>query len=116
MKRALLVMSHTWLSLDRIVHGGHQLVPVEVHLQGLVEKHIPPEDRAGFVFHATDIWSNGKYFKDRQRWPLERRLPILEALADIPASFGLPIVLGVSRKDYVKSILGPQPEKVLDFV
>lgn len=75
------------------VHGDDQLVPLEKALGFLVEKHIPEEDRRDFVFHAKDIWSGtGKIFKDREKWPLPRRLRILRDLARIPRKLGIPIV------------------------
>lgn len=99
-----------------IVHGDLQLARVEEHLIGLRDKHIPESDRANFVFHSTDIWSGGKYFKDRNVWPLERRLKILEDLADIPAAFSLPIAYGVSNKAHVQQMVGEATDKLLDLV
>src|SRR5262245_3707207 len=52
-----------------IIDGDRQLVAIENHLDILVQKHIPEEDRPGFIFHATEIWSGGGYFKDRNKWP-----------------------------------------------
>jgi hypothetical protein len=80
------------------VHGDTQVAPLEDHLQGLVEKHIPAEHREGFRFSAKDIWSGGKIFKDREQWPWERRRPILDDLSQIPAIFELPIVYGFLNK------------------
>ena len=74
-----------------IIEADKQLVAVEQHLDAITEKHIPKADRPGFVFHATDIWSGKKYFRDREIWPLEKRLALLDDLAAIPAQFDLPI-------------------------
>ncbi len=74
-----------------IIEADKQLIAVEQQLDAITEKHIPKEDGPGFVFHATDIWSGKKYFKDRQVWTLEKRLAILDDLAAIPAKFDLPI-------------------------
>lgn len=99
-----------------IVHGDRQLVPVENHLQYLLAKHIPEQDRTGFVFHAKDIWSNKKFFKDKEKWPWDRRAPILEDLSLIPKMFDLPVAFGVSEKSFVSEQIGGVPYKTLDAV
>lgn len=81
-----------------VVDGDRQLVAVENHLDILVQKHIPEHDRPGFIFHATDIWSGAKYFKDRDKWPMERRLEILRDLARIPGRFDIPVAWGFVDK------------------
>jgi hypothetical protein len=81
-----------------IVDGDRQLVAIENHLDILLQKHIPEEDRDGFIFHATDIWSGKKYFSDRERWPFERRLEILGDLARIPGHFDVPVAWGFIEK------------------
>ena len=63
-----------------------------------MKKHIPEEHQYGFVFHVTDIWSGNKEFKEREKWPLERRLAILDDLVRIPAMFDLPISFGYFNK------------------
>jgi hypothetical protein len=88
-----------------IIDGDRQLVAIENHLDILVQKHIPEEDRPGFVFHATDIWSGGGYFKDRSKWPRDRRLLILEDLSKIPKHFDVPIAWG-----YVDKSKFPDPK------
>ena len=82
-----------------IIEADKQLLAVEQQLDAITEKHIPKEDRPGFVFHATDIWSGKKYFKDRQLWSLEKRLAILDDLAAIPAKFDLPISFAAFIKE-----------------
>jgi uncharacterized protein DUF3800 len=80
-----------------IVHGDSQIVPIEAHLEELVVKHIPPESRDGFVFHATDIYGGGPkdcIFHDKKEWPEERRWALLDDLVAIPAKFQLPVCLG----------------------
>jgi hypothetical protein len=74
------------------VHGDEQLTPLEIALRQLVQKHIPKEDHSGFVFHAKDIWSGSKYFKDEEKWPLQKRLNILHDLARLPRKLDIPIV------------------------
>ncbi len=77
-----------------VIDGDNQLIAVEEHMERLVERYIPEDDREDFFFHATNIWSATKYFKDRVLWPLERRLEILHDLVEIPSKFDLPIVFG----------------------
>jgi hypothetical protein len=80
------------------VHGDEQVIPLEEHLEELIEKHIPKESRDGFVFHATDIWSGKKFFRDHEEWPWSRRSAILDDLALIPSKFEIPIVYETFRK------------------
>ena len=56
-----------------IVHGDEQVIPIEEHLERLVEKHIPAHQREGFFFHATDIYGGGdkhSIFHDKQNGPM----------------------------------------------
>ena len=71
-----------------VVEADRQLLALERELENLVRKHIPEDKRQGFVFHATDIWSGVKFFRDRQAWPLEKRISILRDLADLPREAG----------------------------
>jgi hypothetical protein len=77
-----------------VIDGDRQLAAIENHFSILLLKHIPLEDRAGFIFHATDIWSGTGYFKDRDKWPLQKRLEILDDLTAIPKKFDLPVAAG----------------------
>lgn len=76
-----------------VVNADTVLIPLQEHILSLIERFIPAEDHNTFgVFHMTDIWNNGKYFKDRTLWSWQRRKPIIDALTDIPRLFELPIV------------------------
>jgi hypothetical protein len=77
-----------------IIDGDSQLEAIENHFSILLLKHIPHADRGDFVFHASDIWSGTGYFGNRERWPLERRLEILDDLVAIPAKFDVPVAYG----------------------
>ena len=48
-----------------VIDGDNQLVALEEHMERLVERHIPRDNREDFFFHATNIWSGNKYYKDR---------------------------------------------------
>src|SRR5436190_43243 len=81
-----------------IVHADKKQLAVSRHLDRLVRRFIPPDKQDGFVFHATEIFGGvGKLF-NREDWPLPKRLEIADALAAIPASFGLPIVYGAVER------------------
>lgn len=84
-----------------IIHTDSQLIPVEEYLESLVEKYIPKEDRKGFAFHSADVWNNWDYFADKVKWPRGTCWDILWDLSGIPARFGLPIALGLKRKEEV---------------
>ena len=94
-----------------IVNGDTQLIPVEEHLERLVAKHIPEEHRDGFVFHATNIWSGTKFFRDDKLWPLDRRLEILDDLVQIPNKFEMPIVFGYCPRNELVTV---PPDTVLN--
>jgi hypothetical protein len=98
-----------------IAHVDLQLRAVEEHLNALGAKHVPEQKPHEVIFHATDIWSGGKKFKDRTRWPLPKRLALLEDLADIPAKFGLPVAIGEMRKG--PHLAGVEvPENIADII
>ena len=82
-----------------MIDADNQLIAVEEHMERLVERYIPEDDRGDFFFHATNIWSGTKYFKDRDLWPLERRLEILHDLVEIPQKFDIPVVFGHCPRD-----------------
>ncbi|HZE52338.1 MAG TPA: DUF3800 domain-containing protein [Bradyrhizobium sp.] len=81
-----------------IIEADKELIAIEKYLESLVEKHIPAQNRDGFVFHATDIYGGGKadcLFHDRTVWPNEKRSAILEDLLAVPAKFDLSICVGL---------------------
>jgi hypothetical protein len=90
-----------------IVHGDRVYRKLEQRLTEIVVKHIPREDWPGFpredwpgfVFHAKDIFQGAGYFKDKGKWPRERRFPILHDIAKLPTEFWMPVVFGHVNKD-----------------
>jgi hypothetical protein len=84
-----------------VVHGDRTYRKLVARLRDIASEFLPEADRKGFVFHAKDIFhGSGPYFRPRREdWPRERRFPILEALADIPRNFGLPITFGSFEKN-----------------
>jgi hypothetical protein len=82
------------------VDGDKQLIRLEQALDAIVRKHIPEKDWDGFVLHAKDIWGGGKYFNDRDRWPIEKRAKILDDLVAIPSRLEIPVIFNwVDRAD-----------------
>jgi hypothetical protein len=83
-----------WLVVAGIViNADKQFKLIESYLDELVKKHIPQEKRAGFSFHAMELFHGNKSF-DRNIWPLEKRLEILDDLVAIPKMFDIPICFG----------------------
>ncbi len=76
-----------------IVHGDNQWKALEKGLWDIVCEYIPEKDRKGFVFHATELFSGGKYF-DRDTWPKHKRWEILDALVNLIQTHKIPIVHG----------------------
>lgn len=85
-----------------IVHADQKLTAIERHLDSLVNRHIPEESRANFVFHAKEIFLGGKTIKrDDPQWPDEKRFAIADDLAAIPKKFDLPVTFGwLERKNF----------------
>jgi hypothetical protein len=83
-----------------IVHGDAQWPEVDKRIQALIDMYIPAEDRAGFVFHATDIFHGSAYFDRRKsEWAdRERRNAILDDFANIISELALPVVCGNYEK------------------
>lgn len=82
-----------------IVHGEIQWKPLEEHIRDLIDKYVAEEDRLGFVFHATDLFSGSGVFKNSEKYPLAHRIEALKELLSIPSKFKLPVVFGFIRKE-----------------
>jgi hypothetical protein len=76
-----------------IVDGDNQWKALEKGLWDIVCEYIPKKDRKGFIFHATELFSGGKYF-DRDTWPKHKRWEILDAVVTLIRTNKLPIVYG----------------------
>lgn len=85
-----------------LVHGDYEYPEVERRMAALVEKYVPEPERAGFIFHATDIYHGaGKFFDRRKPEWAERakREAVLLDLAKIIEDLALPVVVGRYHKD-----------------
>jgi hypothetical protein len=80
-----------------VVDADRQFKLVEAHLDELVDKHISKESHDGFAFHAMEIFHGTRRF-DRNIWPFEKRLEILDDLAAIPRKFDLPVCYGITNR------------------
>ncbi len=89
-----------------IVNADTQWQLVEDHLAGLVDKHVHPDARRGFCFHAKDI-HHGSGSTPRVLYPRPARQQMLLDLCAIPKRLGLPVVAGIARKRDMAS-LAPQ--------
>ncbi len=87
-----------------IIHADCQWKAIEAHIRSLVADFIPQSDQDGFVFHATELFSGGKYF-DRDVWPRCIRWQILDELVAIPRKFDLPISCGVQNRSVLAAQL-----------
>lgn len=94
-----------------IVNADKNLINVERRLQGLIDRHIPEEHRAGFIFHAQELFNGGGEVFQRDRWPLQTRLEIARDLANLPRKCGLPIAYGFRERANVpqsmRDMFGP---------
>lgn len=68
---------------------------IDAKIADIVSRLVPDEFRAGFVFHAKELFNGGRY---RPRWPLADRLEVIKAFAAIPSEFDLPICVGTMRR------------------
>jgi hypothetical protein len=76
-----------------IVHGDDQWKNLEQEILSLRDEYIPEQFREGFVFHATELFSGGKFF-NRESWPKQMRWEILLRLLKIINDHKLPVVVG----------------------
>ena len=92
-----------------MAHGDRQYPEIDRRILGLIDKYIPPLDRPGFVFHATDVYHGSGHFDRRKpEWDSPRkRIPILNDLAAIIADLNLPIVAGNYEKQTYGHALDP---------
>jgi hypothetical protein len=107
-------VNHTHLVVAGIVvHGDVQLNPVEGYMRHLIKEYVAEEDRNGFAFHATELFSgSGKVFSNRDKYPLTRRLEALKEVLSVPGKFKLPVVFGFLQKGASREscpTLGVQP-------
>jgi hypothetical protein len=95
-----------------IIHGDAQYNAVKHDLRKIVEKYISEKDRDGFVFHAMELFSGGKYFT-REAWPREKRWEILKEILSLAPHHKIPVCLCfLSRDDFNKKSaeIGSQDE------
>jgi hypothetical protein len=83
-----------------LVHGDREYPEIDRRILALIDKFIPEQDRLGFVFHATDVFHGSRYFdRHKPEWnSIEKRLPIIDGLADIIEELHLPVVAGLYQR------------------
>lgn len=77
------------------VHADEQLARAEQLVLELVQG-VPERMRDGFVFHATQIWSEDEM---RDGWSLSDRLGLLRRMMALPRRLGLAVTFSVVRSD-----------------
>lgn len=93
-----------------------QVNSLERQVDRLIEKHIPFDMRDGFAFHATDIWSSKKLYKDRDFWTVPRRDGIILDLVSIPAELQLLVLHGsVEKEDQRRRYSTASPQEYEKF-
>jgi len=80
-----------------IINADKQWKQLAEHLSEMADELAPPEHRAGFAFHATELFSGGRIFP-RGKYSKEWRWGVLDRLVAIPKAFHLPIVWGAVRR------------------
>lgn len=84
-----------------IVHGDKQLTELYASLDQIARDLVP--EYPGLVFHACDVYGRrGKFFGNGPLATLERRRPILDALAHLPRRHDLKIVASSIGLEEVK--------------
>ncbi|QKD05259.1 hypothetical protein [Mesorhizobium loti] len=81
-----------------VVQAEEQLIRLENRMTRLIQKHIPAEERSSFSFEARDILSGSGHFDDREKWPVERRMAIMDELATVPTEMEIPILFGLADR------------------
>jgi hypothetical protein len=99
-----------------IVNADNQLLILEKYLDALVTEYIPANQRDGFVFHAYQLFgAKGPVFKDREKWPLAKRLEIADELSAMIDKFDIPIQFGwVNRAELLKNVEGAKEASAHD--
>ena len=91
------------------VHGDSQYRALVDRIIGLRNECFPEGAPEGFYFHATEIYSGGKFFA-RDKWPTEKRHSLLTRLSEIIQDFQLPVFISyLDRKEFRVSLDGALP-------
>jgi hypothetical protein len=77
--------------LGAIIHGDKQWKKIERHLASLVQKHIRPEHRTDFYFHAKELRYGSKRIP-RDSYSRQQQDEIFRDICSIPLSFGVPLI------------------------
>lgn len=74
-----------------VSHPDRQWMALNQALKDLAKEFVPAAERDKTIFHAKDIWHGSKRF-NRDIWPREKRMALLERLADLPLAHSLPVI------------------------
>ena len=101
-----------------ILHGDNQWKEVEKAISAVVSDWLPPADREGFIFHATDLYHGSRYW-DREVWRQEIRNEILADLVGIIKKLGIPVIYHeIKKAEFGKGVLtdenlDPEQKRIL---
>jgi len=83
-----------------IIDGDNHYKVLREELYAIVKKYIPEEDQDGFIFHATEIFSGGKYF-NRTDWSRVKRWQMLSDILSLVPRHKIPVCLCfLARADF----------------
>jgi hypothetical protein len=80
-----------------MVEADRQWPAIVERLNAIAEKHIHMEDRDGFIFHASDLFHEGKKI-NREKYSPKARLAILAELCLVLIDFSIPIYIAPGLK------------------
>ncbi len=85
-----------------IVNADRQMMLAEAAIEEALGA-VPEPFSSGFVFHATDVFSNQKY---RKLWPLTDRLALLHSMMRLPRRLKIPFSFGLVRRESPNRLAG----------
>jgi hypothetical protein len=99
-----------WIVVGGIIlHADEHWRPLEEHFRALARRYLPNDPKP--LFHAQEIFhGTGKFDRNSNQWPRNRREHLLSELIEIPRKFDLPVVMGFHhREQFAKQILKNHP-------
>jgi hypothetical protein len=77
-----------------VINADKHWMLVDDYIRDLIDEYVPEEHRAGFTFHAKDLFHGSGRVFDKRKYPIERSHEALTKLVSIPARFEIPVVCG----------------------
>jgi hypothetical protein len=87
---------------------------VETAMAAIVDKHVPPGEKAGFEFHAFELHHGKGFFKG---WPHKSRLAIADEVLSVLDQHSLDVIYGACHKpEHAKRYAHPMHPHDLAFL